>query len=332
MLKALGQVELTEIPVPEIGEDQLLVKTGAATICTSDLNDIRENPFDITLPVVIGHEAAGTIAAVGASVRHFRIGDRVATHPSHACRRCEICRAGLEHVCPNMAHFGINMQGTMAEYFVVRQDRARHLPNSVDFPLASLAEPVSVCLEALTQARLSPASSLVIVGDGPFGVLNAWLAQTLGVGRVVLVGEHDFRLAFARGAMTINIREVENPARAIKAASGGLGYDAAILAVGSREAFVQCMECLKPKGRLVVFSAIPGETPVDLFSLHLKELEILGSCGDQDRFDEAVSILSNPSFAISDLITHRFPLSEYGQALEVASVRHDSAMKVSFVF
>ena len=332
MLKAIEQVELVDIPVPAVEADQLLIKTGAATICTSDLNDIRENPFNIAFPVVIGHEAAGTVAAVGAAVTGFRPGDRVTTHPAHPCRTCETCRAGYDHVCPNMKHFGINMQGAMAEYFVVREDRARHIPNSVDFSLASLAEPVSVCLEALSQARLSPASSLLIIGDGPFGILNAWLAQSLNVARVVVVGEQAFRLSFARTAVTINAREVPDPVQSMIDASGGLGYDAAILAVSSRQAFAQCMQCLKPKGRLVVFSAIPGETPVDLFALHLKELEIVGSCGDQDRFDEAVSILTNPAYGISDLITHRFPLSQYRQALNLAATGRDTAMKVSFVF
>ena len=171
-LKAIGQVELVDIPVPVIQEDQLLIKTGAATICTSDLNDIRSNPFGIALPVVIGHEGAGMVAKVGKTVRGFQVGDRVTTHPVHPCGTCQACRDGMKHLCLNMDHFGINLQGTMAEYYVVRQDRARHIPDMVDFPLASLAEPVSVCLEALAQAKLSPGNSLLIIGDGPFGVLR----------------------------------------------------------------------------------------------------------------------------------------------------------------
>lgn len=331
-LKTIGQVELIELPVPAIQEDQLLIKTGAATICTSDLNDIRSNPFGIALPVVIGHEAAGTVVEVGKAVKGFKVGDRVTTHPVHPCGTCQACRDGMNHLCLEMGHFGINLQGTMAEYYVVRQDRARRIPDTMDFPLASLAEPVSVCLEALAQARLKPGNSLLIIGDGPFGVLIARLAKTFNLSKVVIVGRHDFRMSFAGSAIKMDSKEMTDPIRDLKNVVGGAGYDAAILGVGTAQAFTECFQCLKPKGRLVVFSAIPGETPVDLFSLHVKELEILGACNDQGRLDEAVRMLSNPVLGISDLITHRFPLTEFQQALHLAETGRDTAMKVSFVF
>ena len=331
-LKTIGKVELIDIPVPAIKDDQLLIKTGAATICTSDLNDIRSNPFGIALPVVIGHEGAGTVAEVGKTVKGFQVGDRVTTHPVHPCGTCQACRDGMKHLCLNMDHFGINLQGTMAEYYVVRQDRARHIPDTVDFPLASLAEPVSVCLEALAQAKLSPGNSLLIIGDGPFGVLLVRLAEAFNLSKVVIVGRHDFRMSFAGLALKMNSKKMTDPIQELKDVVGGAGYDAAILAVGTAQAFTECFKCLKPKGRLVVFSAIPGETPVDLFSLHIKELEILGACNDQDRLDEAVCMLSNPALGISELITHRLPFAEYQQALHLAETGRDTAMKVSLVF
>jgi L-iditol 2-dehydrogenase len=331
-LRAVGRTELVDIPIPTIQADQLLIRTGAATICTSDLNDIRSNPFGISLPVVIGHEAAGTVVEVGKAVQGFQVGDRVTTHPVHPCGTCQACRDGMNHLCLNMGHFGINLQGTMAEYYGVRQDRARPIPDTVDFPLASLAEPVSVCLEALAQAKLRPGNSLLIMGDGPFGVLIARLTEALDLSKVVIAGRHDFRLSLAGSALKMNSQKMTDPVRELKDVVGGAGYDAAILAVGTAQAFTECFECLKPKGRLVVFSAIPGGTPVDLVWLHLKELEILGACNDQDRLDEAVRMLSSPALGISDLITHRFSLTEFEQALHLAQAGRDQAMKVSFVF
>ena len=332
MLKDIGQVELVEMPVPAIQEDQLLIKTGAATICTSDLNDIRSNPFGTPLPVVFGHEGAGTVAAVGVAVQGFRPGDRIATHPVHPCRACRACQEGLEHLCPHMQHFGINLPGTMAEYYVVRQDRARKIPDTVDFPLASLAEPVSVCLEALAQARLTKGGSLLIVGDGPFGVLIARLASTLDLAKIVIAGRHTFRLSFAGQAVQINTRSVADPLRAMQEAAPSLGYDAAILAVGTSQAFSECLQCLKPKGRLVVFSAIPEATPVDLFSVHVRELEIIGACNDQERFDAAVQMLADPRLSLASLITHRLPLHAFRQALRLAESGREEAMKVTLVF
>lgn len=331
VLRSIGNVELMDVPVPTIRSDQLLIKTGAATICTSDLNDIRENPFGIELPVVIGHEGAGTVVEVGTQVKGFQVGDRVTTHPVHPCGSCEACRAGMGHLCLQMEHFGINLPGTMAEYYVVRQDRARCIPQTMDFALASLAEPVSVCLEALAQARLKAGDNLLLIGDGPFGVLIARLAVAFDLGRVVLLGRHDFRMEFAPAAIRVNSKNVADAVAEARRVVGG-GYDAAILCVGTAQAFQECFRSLKPKGRLVVFSGITGDTPVDLFWLHIKELEIVGACNDDNRLDEAVQMLSNKELGIAKLITHRLPLTEYQDALHLAATGRGSAMKVSFVF
>jgi 2-desacetyl-2-hydroxyethyl bacteriochlorophyllide A dehydrogenase len=332
MLKAVNQLELVEIEIPSIKADQVLIKTGASTICTSDINDLHKNPFDIPLPVVIGHEGAGTVAAVGAAVKDFHPGDRVTTHPVHPCGSCPACREGMQHLCLQMDHFGINLPGTLAEYYIARVDRIRHIPVSVDFPLASLSEPVSVCLEALAQARLLPGNSLLIIGDGPFGQMINRLAGRIKLARVVVAGWLDFRLAFALGAERVNTSRAADPVKAMLEPVDGSGYDAVIVAAGSARAFSDGLKCLKPKGRLVLFSAIQGETPVDLFWVHLKELEIIGACNDQERFDEAVRLLADPWLGLSELITHRFPIQEYQQAFDLAGLGHDRALKVSIVF
>jgi len=331
VLSALGQVDLVDVPVPDIQADEMLIQTGAATICTSDLNDIRENPFGMTLPVGMGHEASGTVARVGSAVRGFRLGDRVSTHPVHPCGQCQACREGLSHLCLNWKHLGVNMPGTFAEYYLVRQDRARHIPDDLDFAVAALAEPVSVCLEALAQARLSPGNNLLVIGDGPFGVLMTRLAENLGLNKVVIAGYFDERQAFARQAIRVNTHAVADAVQAMRAPIGGEGYDAAILAVSSRKAFSDGLKCLKPRGRLVLFSALPGETPVDLLWLHLKELEIIGACSDQDRYDEAVTMLTDPSLGLAELITHRFKLEEFRQALQQADAGKEHAMKVALI-
>jgi threonine dehydrogenase-like Zn-dependent dehydrogenase len=191
-LQAVGKLELVDVPVPSIREDQLLIKTRASTICTSDLNDIRSNPFNLRLPVVIGHEGAGVVAAVGKRVTGLRVGDHIAAHPVHPCGRCRNCRSGIGHLCSSMEHFGINLPGTFAEYFVVRQDRARVVPKEMPFTLAALAEPVCVCLEALDQSKVGRGGALLIIGDGPFGILMARLARTRGMSTIVVAGRHDF--------------------------------------------------------------------------------------------------------------------------------------------
>jgi threonine dehydrogenase-like Zn-dependent dehydrogenase len=336
-LQGLRQFAVVDVDMPRPGEDQILLRTGATTICTSDLNDLHANPFHIPLPMTMGHEGAGTVAAVGSGVRGFQPGDRVAAHPVHPCGRCAVCRGGLPHLCPDMTHFGLSIPGTMAEYFLVRADRARLLPPDADFTLAALVEPICVCLEALAQARLAPGSRLLILGDGPFGLIMARLAQTMHLAALVVAGWEDFRLGFARGARTINTAHDTHTVETLRAAAGGgpndvPGYDAAILAAASPQAVADGMDCLKPRGRLVIFASLHGGTPVDLFEVQMKELEIVGSVNDADMFDEAVRLVAHGQPVFADLVTHRFALDDYRAAFDLADTGQKQAVKVAFVF
>jgi 2-desacetyl-2-hydroxyethyl bacteriochlorophyllide A dehydrogenase len=317
-LEEIGRVELVEVEVPAVRDNQLLVRTGATTICTSDLADIRENAFGVKLPAVIGHEGAGTVVKTGAAVTTFRVGDRVACHPVHPCGKCPTCRRGLRHLCTELEHFGLNLPGTFAEYFVVREDCARVIPDGIPFTTAALAEPICVCLEALEQARVKSGDRLLILGDGPFGVLMARLAQSRKLGRLTIAGQHDFRLAFAGTAEKVNVTK--------QSLTGD--YDAVILAVASAEVVGQGLSRLVPRGRLVLFAAATQPVPVDLFHVHMKELEIVGACNDLNLFDRAMRLLPEAA----PLVTHRFALEDFRQALKLASTGHDSAMKIAFEF
>jgi threonine dehydrogenase-like Zn-dependent dehydrogenase len=329
---ALNRLDLVETGVPLIQPDELLIRTGASTICTSDVMDLRHNPFDISLPVILGHEAAGVVAAVGSAVQGFQVGDHVASHPVHPCGICPTCREGAGHLCDHLGHFGINMPGTHAEYYRVGQDRARLIPRDLPFSTAALAEPVCVCLEALAQARLSERAHLLILGDGPFGILMTRLAAKMLLERIVIAGMFDFRLSFALASTRVNLSGQSHPVEALLAANDGRLYEAVILAVSSQEAFLQGLACLKPKGRLVVFSALHGNTPVDLFRVHVKELEIVGACSDQDRLDDAVALLNDGSLRLDELVTHHFSLEEYKQAFSLAEFGKSSALKIAFDF
>lgn len=330
--EAIGRLHLVEVEPPRIAPDQLLIQTGAATICTSDLHDLQGNPFGIELPVILGHEGAGTVVEVGADVTGSRVGDRIAAHPVHPCYQCAACKAGMDHLCTEMEHFGLNLPGTFAEYFAVRANRARTIPDEVDFAAAALMEPVCVSLEAVRQANLTHRGSLLVIGDGPFGVLMARLAGEQSLGRIVITGHDESRMAFAPVAQAIDLRASPDPAEALREASGGKGFDAVILAVAAKEAVTLGLDALRPKGRLVIFAPMPGDTPVDLFTVLLRELEIVGSVNDPGLMDEAIAALTRPSLALGDLVTHRFRLDDYREAFALAENRHGAAMKIAFTF
>ncbi len=331
-LRATDQLAEVRLPVPQPRPAEVLVRTVTTTICTSDLNDIAGNPFGIKLPRVLGHEGAGVIAGVGADIKTLVVGERVAAHPVIPCHDCENCRRGLGHLCSKMGHLGLDRDGTFAEFFCVRADRIRRLPAQADFRSASLLEPVAVCLEAVRRGRIREGESLLVAGDGPFGLLITRLAASCKPARIILAGRHEFRLRQVPGAIPINERHTADIRRAIRDANDGHGVDVAVVAAGSASALELALASLRARGRLVVFSAIHGTPCVDWFQLHTQELEILGACNDEELIDLAVERLADENLRLASIVTHRLPFNEWPRAFDLARTGKDEALKVALAF
>ena len=318
-LRGLGKLVLTTLPTPVPGPRDVLIRTLAATICTSDLHDIARNPFGIALPRVLGHEAAGEVAACGVDVREFTPGMRVAVHPVVPCDLCVECHRGFGHLCARMGHLGLDRDGAFAEFFVQRADRVRRLPASILMTTGALLEPVAVCLQAIARAGEVRGRKILVVGDGPFGNLIARLAVHAGAHRVFVTGREPFRLARIPG--------VEIVPSAPEAS-----VDVAIHAVSSVEAAAACLAALRPRGRLVVFSALPEAVVLDLNSLHVRELEIVGACNDEDRLDQALQLLDDSALALSAIITHTLPFARWPEGFALARDGHNHALKIALTF
>ena len=326
-----GRASLEDAPIPAPGDDDLLVRTKAATICTSDLTDMASNPFDIPLPVIMGHEGAGFVEAVGRNVSGFTPGDAVAAHPVMPCGHCDPCSRGLGHLCDNMEHLGLTRGGVFAEYFTIRADRARHKPDAVSFAEATLMEPICVCIEAIERACVKPGETVLVVGDGPFGVLIAKLCAAYNPAKIIISGHHPYRLSKAEGAVAVLDRGCTDDALAdIIKANDGKNVDSAIVCVASAQAVATGVAALRPRGTLSVFAADKSPTPVDLFKIQIKELNICGSCNDTGFLDKALELLQDRRINPGGLITHQLPLPRWEEAFEIARNGKDSALKVSF--
>jgi len=316
-LQGINQLAEVQAPLPHLQAGEVLVRTVSTTICTSDLNDIAHNPFGITLPRVMGHEGAG---------------DRVAAHPVIPCRACDNCRRGLGHLCSNMGHLGLDRDGTFAEYFCIRADRVRRVPDRVSFNAASLLEPVAVSLEAVERGRIGQGNSVLVVGDGPFGIIIARLAARANPRRIILVGRHDFRLDQVPEAVRIHEKRALDARQAVLEANEGEGLDVAIMAAGTQSALDLCTASLRARGRVVVFSAVQGTASLNLFRLHTQELEILGACNDLELMDAALERLSDPQLRLGSLVTHRLPFEQWPRAFELARGGKDETLKVALQF
>jgi len=334
MLEAPGIAKMKEIPIPVHGKGEILVQTKAGTVCTSDIMDLKYGIFTENLPMVMGHEAAGIVAAVADDVTDIKTGDEVAVHPVMPCYKCPSCLRGLSHLCDDMGHLCFNRPGVFAEYFVTRPDCVRKKPPEMSFPAASLMEPVCVCMEALTRGNVKQGDRVLITGDGPFGIMISKLCALKEPKQIIHTGFFDNRLKQAAGPLTetININRETNLAEAVMKKTNGEGVDCAILCVSNPEAVDLCIEVLRSRGTLVIFAALGGKTPVDLLRVHLKELNIAGCNNDENYMDEAIRLLGDPALNFKSIITHEIPFSEWEKAFHLADNEKESCLKVSLIF
>lgn len=330
-LQRPGELQCVEHPVPSPGGGEVLVRTVATTICTSDLGDIRENPFGIALPRILGHEAAGVVAEVGAGVTALAVGDRVAVHPVIPCGACIECGRGLGHLCARLGHLGVDRGGSFAEFFCIPATRVRRTPETLDMAEAALLEPVSVCLEAVQRSRVQAGESVLIAGDGPFGVMMARLVRRIGA-EAVMTGRHAYRMQRATGARTIDVDQSADLLADILRLAGGQGVDAAILAVDSQAALDLCLASLRPRGRLVVFAVMPDRPRIDMLRILVKELELVGACNDQDLLDEALDLIVGDELQLGQMVSHRIPFHNWPEAFRMAGDRPECTLKVALVF
>jgi len=305
VLTSPGELVMRDEPKPEPGRGELLIKTKAATICTSDLIDIKENPFGIVLPVIMGHEGAGVVEKTGDGVTDFKTGDNVTAHPVMHCGKCISCKRGLYHLCDDMEHLGLNRGGAFAEYFVIRADRARKKPDALSFEESTLMEPVCVCIEALNRGNVKENSNVLIIGDGPFGIITAKLCVSRRPKKIILLGRHDYRLSRANSdaneIITVNEKKYPDAVARITELTNGEGIDSCVVCTANKDAVDIGISALRSRGTLCLFSGPGGKTPVDLFKVHVKELNICGSCNDEGYLDEALELLCDRSLGIGGL-------------------------------
>jgi threonine dehydrogenase-like Zn-dependent dehydrogenase len=313
---------------PRPGDHQVLVEIAVTAICGSDMHlaDFKAQP-----PVIPGHEAAGTIVEVGADVSATdrqapKLGDRVALNPVQSCGDCHACKHGLRHLCMKCRHLGTTeTAGTWAEYVAVDAACVHRIPKGVSLESASLTEPAAVCLESFRRADLHAGDSVVIIGDGPFGFLHAQIARLLKAGIVVVAGHHDQRLKRINAAcavVTCNTHR-EDLSRTVLSHAGGYGVDIVIEASGSADAPNLGLSLLRPRGSFVLFSYVWHPEPLDMGLIHMKELNILGSCRSLDAFDLCLRWMAEDKLDTAILLDRCLPLEEFHRAAE--QIRRDKA-------
>ena len=276
-------VELREVAIPSFGDDDVLLAVGAVSVCGSDVHQAHNtHSWPVNVPVTLGHEFGGTIAAIGRSVRGFREGDRVVSETAAViCGHCEMCRSGLYDLCPERKGFGYGVDGAMAQYVKVPARCLHHIPPTLPFDLACLSEPHAVAYNAMcVNVTIRPGDAVVVIGPGPIGLLCARMASLSGANPLIVLGRSNdaFRFAAAKafGATHVASTQTEDVDALVRSLSP-LGADVVCDASGSTAATELAVTLAKPNGQIVKAGWSPEVQPVNLNPLVHKNVRLQGS-------------------------------------------------------
>lgn len=316
-----GRLALDDLPVADPGSAEVRLRPLAVGICGTDAR-IVEGAYYATPGVVLGHEVAGVVDAVGSAVTTVREGDLVTVEPHLYCGVCRSCRFGLEHLCPDKRAFGVHLDGGMAERMVVPGRLAYLLPAGTDPTIGCLTEPLACAIHGLD--RLAPSSGLpvLVIGAGPAGLMLASLARLAGL--TVVVIEPDPRRRSAAVAMadalTIDPALPDWQEQALQA-TGGSGYDYVIEAAGSATGLETAMALSARHARILVYGvARPGDrASVSPYDIYAKELTILGSALNPFTHLRAVELL--PEIRFGALERAVYPIADYAAAFDAQQAR-----------
>jgi L-iditol 2-dehydrogenase len=316
VLTAYKRLEIQEVPRPEPGPHDVLVGVRACGICGSDVHGYDGSSGRRIPPIVMGHEAAGVVEAVGSEVRRFRPGDRVTFDSTVHCGECGFCRAGQINLCDRRQVIGVSpgeyrRHGAFAEAVVVPDRIVCGVPDAVPLEHAAMVEPLSVAVHAVRRARIAAGDKAIVVGCGMIGLLTIQAAKAAGASSLVAVDLDESRLAqAARLGADVTLGAREDVAARIAELTGGRGVDVAFEAVGAAAPIATAVRALRKGGTLVLIGNVTPKVEIDLQAIVTRELSVLGTCASCGEYPESLALLARGAVRLEGLITATAPLEE----------------------
>jgi L-iditol 2-dehydrogenase len=323
-----SDVRLEEVPKPEIGPGEILVKVISSGICGSDVMEWYRIK---RAPLVLGHEIAGDIVEVGKNVRNHRAGQRVFVSHHVPCMKCRYCLSGHESTCDTLRKTNF-YPGGFSEFVRVPEVNLENgvyvLPKELSYDDGSFIEPLACVVRGFRTIRFEPAKTVVVLGSGIAGLLNIKLAKALGAGRIIATDVSDYRLDAARrfGADVV-IRASDDVPAGLKKANSGRAADYVIVCAGAAQAMAQAFKCVDRGGTILMFAPpMPGaEIAVPFGDLWKDEVMITSTyAGSPSDIKEAIELLRTKQVAIGDMITHRLGLADTGKGFQLVASAGES--------
>lgn len=340
VIHAEKDLRVEAVETPDLKPNEVRVRMEAGGICGSDLHYYLHGGFGtvrLREPMILGHEIAGMVEAIGAEVSRVRPGDRVAVNPSRACGHCRYCQMGLQQHCTDMRFYGSAMrfphvQGGFREALVIEERQAVKVADGVSASSAAFAEPLAVCLHAARRAGPLLGKKVLVTGSGPIGVLAMVAAKAAGAAEIVATDVVDAPLSIARRmAATAVVNVAAEPERLKTEYGEEKGYfDVMLEASGNQHALTGAFDVVRPGG-VIVQIGVGGAFTLPMNVLVAKEFDLRGSFRFHEEFDWAVAMIGSGTVDFSPLLTATIPVDRAVEAFDLAADK-SQAMKVQLAF
>lgn len=317
LLKEYKNLEVTEMPEPDVGASDVLVEVRACGICGSDIHGYDGSSGRRIPPLVMGHEAAGVIAKVGENIEDFAVGDRVTFDSTVSCGHCKFCRAGSINLCDNRKVLGVScgeyrQHGAFAQFVAVPQNILYKIPEGLAFEHAAMIEAVSIAVHAANRAPVKLGDTAVVVGSGMIGLLVIQAIRLAGCSQVIAVDLDNDRLKLAKqlGAdVTLNAK-TDDVVAEIKNLTGGKGADISIEVVGASVTIETAIEATRKGGSITLVGNLAPKVEVPLQAIVTRELTLYGSCASNGEYPACIDLLERGDIQVEPLITAKASLEE----------------------
>jgi L-iditol 2-dehydrogenase len=335
VLSEYKQFSLEDVPIPDCGPREILVQIAACGICGSDVHGYDGSSGRRIPPIVMGHEAAGLVAAVGSEVHTFSPGDRVTFDSTVYCSKCEFCLRGEVNLCEDRQVVGVSCgeyrrAGAFAEYIAIPEYIVYRLPADLSFANAAMLEAVAVALHAVNLSNIACGETALVIGAGMIGLLTLQAAREAGCSRVIVADVDATRLEMAT---TLGAQEALNASgvdliEEILRLTQGRGVDVVLEAVGREETVAAAIECVRKGGAVTLIGNIAQQVSIPLQKVVTRQIRLQGSCASAGEYPEAIDLVARGKIKVAPLISAIVPLSDGPQWFERLHAREPNLMKV----
>jgi L-iditol 2-dehydrogenase len=334
LLKEYKKLDVVQMPEPEIGADDVLVRVRACGICGSDVHGFDGSTGRRIPPLVMGHEAAGVVERMGAGVRDLTVGDRVTFDSTIYCGQCFFCSRGEVNLCDNRQVLGVSpgpyrRHGAFAELVAVPRRIVYRLPDSLGFEQAAMIEAVSVAVHAvgLTPVRLG--DTAVVVGTGMIGMLAVQALRLAGCAQVIAVDLEESRLALARAAgATETLKANTDVVAAVLARTEGRGAAVAVECVGAEQPIRTAIACVRKGGAVTLVGNVSPQVSIPLQEVVTRQIRVQGSCASSGEYPAIIGLMAAGAIKVDPLISAVAPLAEGPQWFDRLYRGESGLMKV----